>query len=1534
MQNAPQSNGGSRETSGRHSFRRRTGWTSNPAPWATIQVVLAAALLGGSIGYGQDFFPVQPNNGRTLPTDRELTFALYDATQLLDTERSLEALEALQVLWDHPSDTFLQGGEPLRERLHEVFHGLSRDNLDAYNRRYDGEAARLLEEYAGDGEIAGLELAVRRYYFTSHGLVACQTLAGALIDQGDLIGGARYLEYAAEHPLSLTSRDLLTQAARCWLVVGETERANQIAQQIGLEDVASLAGGTRWVPHPESTDWHSFRQSPLTQSSRAAPVSPLGEVAWTSPTIEHDVIFFPGRTEEVQQILAGFVRRVLSETERELVPVLQPVAVGKLVIFNSYSNTWAVDAETGELMWLSIDVDKSFGQLFVGSDYEPDRPDFLPLAELFFGQQCWRDRTKGTLSTDGERVFVIRDGGMVAGDPLHANNTVNNRHAWMPGDFNRLMAFTADEGELLWGAGGERDGVLAPFSPESQLVEAGKLEGLFFLGPPLPFDGRLYCLAEDRGEVGLYVLDAASGSPLWTLPIAQPYQGVSYDHDRRWAGLTPVLSGQILVCPTGDGTLIGVDIVSRAIQWVAEYSSPSPAYPSDANPWRFAGQGPPSLSLDRMLTRDRWLDSVPLIDGRHVLFTPFDDKELYCFDLVDGTILWVRPRGQSWFIGGVHEGKALLVGQDGIHAVDVATGEDAWDAPVLLPAPAGRGVQSAGTFHLPLSTDEIVSVDIATGRILARSPLSEEGVAGNMIALGDRLIMVTPLELVGLSSLIEVEDRIAAELASDPESISAMRMRGELRLHQNQPEQGMLDLAMPVAEGDPLARNLLAHQIAEGLRTDFEAYRDRASEVVDLIDDPNHMREFSKVYVAALESHGESVVAFEQLLDLAGQPQPEVEELLPDGRRVRADRWLTAWLSRIYREADEDDRPLLDARLAEMIAVTDSPRMLRDIAPLLADASIRNQVISRAGDFADPSDALIRERLLLEALQIAQMADDGDASAAAKVQLLNLYADLRNPDGLTWIDEQLGPLAGTESPQSISVGDALAAVRADPEVEQLLGRTVWPAGEMVIKEQPDNNSPTAFVPIPVIGHAHGPLDGWTFLLEPNLRNLYAKDAKGVLRWAVPSSLSGGNAAQSARYVEIRGSHVLCVFADRLLLIDALSQPEGRVITSESLIPEDQGAGGRATLVRGQTAFRFRGPLAFDQNNLAAGNVGPMTSHTVCFQQGDQLIGLDPMTGERVWQRGELPAGCELIGDEEYLLVKPMQPQDSDFFVFRMQDGESLGTWPMPDLGSLAEPEELVDWGRCWLTEKEVLGDGFRLAMHDFIEERDRWSVNLPENSHWTTIDGTDIVTLTPDGTLTVIDHLTGETLHSLNVSLADEWEKFSLRRHSEGWLLLGQRRRQGSTRLSPPGLLGNEVNGEVALIDPEFREVVWVTDVKLQVYPSWQPIDWPMLVFACRRNGPRLMGDGNLSTSDYFAMQVLDVRTGDLLYETEVGVPQIQPVWDADPDEARITIRFHTLLIEATFPSETSGEQGAGEEVESTDAPPQQPHEPSDAPPQ
>ncbi len=1481
--------------------------------------------------YGQNAFPTPAISGRSLPSDREWAFTLHEAEQLLETERSLDAIEVLQSLWDLSSDTFLPTGESLRERLHLVFQNMSPENFEAYNRRYDSEASRLFEQAIRDDAHAKLEEVIRRFYFTRHGLLASHAMAIALVDRGDLIGGARYLELAAEHPSARNPSTLLSLAAQCWHAVGETERAAEIIEQLNVAvPQAAWSEGTIWTPHPEASEWMAFRQSPLTHSSNSAPVSPLGELAWESTTIEFDVLVgFPGRDEEVQQLLAGFVRRMASNDERQMLPVLQPVAVGDVVILNSYCNTWAIEAATGELRWSTSIEDVSFGMLFLGKEFEEQAQAYQPLAEYYFGQRAWRDLTKGMLSTDGTRVFAISNGGMVAGNPSQVGVVVNNSNSLLPCDFNVLLAFAADEGELLWQAGGNRGVNPQTYASEDELVEAGKLTGLYFLGSPLPADGRLYCLAEDRGEVGLYVLDAASGAPLWSLPLAQPYNGVSYDYDRRWAGLTPVLAGQLLVCPTGDGTLIGIDVISRSIQWVVEYQAPQTVAAIDPLlARRMAVQGASSVSLDRLLSHDRWLDSVPLVDGRRVLYTPFDAKELYCFDLVDGTISWVRPRGQSWFLGGVFDNNVLVVGQDGVHAVDISTGDDAWEAPVVLPPPAGRGVQSGRLYHLPLSTREIVTVDIPSGRVLARSPLPDNIAAGNLLALKDRLVMITPEVIVGFSSLSEMESEIERQLAADPQAIAALRMRGELRLHQDQAELGMADLQIPVDQGDQQARNLLAHLIAEGIRSDFEAYRERASEVSKLITDPVQLREFTKTYVAALESHGEFSAAFEQLLRLVGEQPLDREELLSDGRRVRSDRWLTAWLARVHGQAMDLQQEELNSRLVELIATCESPRMLRDLSLILPSSDFDRRIIEQMSEFDPQEDPLLRERVLLDAIRNGEESSDQSLVTSASIQLLELYRQTQNADGVTWMVETLTALAESGDQPDSSAAEALARLRSDPDGAALIQNNDWPEGRLTIDEGSGTGSTNVLVPLPILGSTAGPLDGWTFLLEPNLRNVYAKDARGALRWSVPSSLVGGNASQAARYVEVHGSHVLCVFGDRLLLIDAFAQPEGRVIGSEQLILDSQGANGRATVNRSSTAFRFRGPQAIDPFNQFVGNVGPMTAQTLCFQLGPDLIGLDPDTGRRVWQQGELPPGCEFIGDDEYLLAKP--PHADEFLLFSMSDGRALGTRPLPENFDdiHAEPETLVDWGRCWLTASEVEEGELRLAMYDFVEQRDRWAITLPADSLWSTVDGTDIATLTPEGTLTIHDDNTGEVVHAIQLEHGRDWMQFSLRRHSEGWILLGNRRLSSEgessrrpTRVYPPGHFGSEVNGEVILIDRPFRQVLWTTDMPLQVLPNWQPTQWPILAFGCRRSGPRLQGD-NFGVSDYYAIQVLDARTGERLYEDEIASPQIQPVWDA-PDEHRLELRFGTKLIEVSPQTTEPTAEGDAANESAPPAPPQ-----------
>jgi hypothetical protein len=81
-----------------------------------------------------------------------------------------------------------------------------------------------------------------------------------------------------------------------------------------------------------------------------------------------------------------------------------------------------------------------------------------------------------------------------------------------------------------------------------------------FLGAPLPAGDAIYVLAEEKGEIRLDVLEAATGRVAWSQPLAEVDEDRSIDsrdsNSRRLAGLSPALAEGVLVCPTGAGAVV------------------------------------------------------------------------------------------------------------------------------------------------------------------------------------------------------------------------------------------------------------------------------------------------------------------------------------------------------------------------------------------------------------------------------------------------------------------------------------------------------------------------------------------------------------------------------------------------------------------------------------------------------------------------------------------------------------------------------------------------------------------------------------------------------------------------------------------------------------------------------------------------------------------------------------------------------------------------------------------------------------------
>ena len=179
-----------------------------------------------------------------------------------------------------------------------------------------------------------------------------------------------------------------------------------------------------------------------------------------------------------------------------------------------------------------------------------------------YGQRIWDDATYGTLSSDGSLVFVIEELPLGVGGPNGGfgmfgggRNDPSNRSIT-----NKLAAYDIHtEGKVQWELGGQ---------------ESLRQSDAFFLGPPLPLRGQLYVMAEVKDEMRLLALDGATGNLLWSQQLAMVEANITQDPIRRLAGVSPSYSDGILICPTGSGCVVAVDLATRSLLWGYIYSHP------------------------------------------------------------------------------------------------------------------------------------------------------------------------------------------------------------------------------------------------------------------------------------------------------------------------------------------------------------------------------------------------------------------------------------------------------------------------------------------------------------------------------------------------------------------------------------------------------------------------------------------------------------------------------------------------------------------------------------------------------------------------------------------------------------------------------------------------------------------------------------------------------------------------------------------------------------------------------------------------
>ncbi len=817
-----------------------------------------------------------------LRPDRELLKKLSESRKLVAEGRYGEAVRNLDAILEGPEDYFIEPDKNsgrsrgMKAEAQRLIGQMPREGRELYELQYGARARQMLKDALESSDASGLARGLaavsRQFFHTRSGYEATFLLGLNHFDHGRAMLGALTLQRLAEagQPMEKFEPTLSLTMASCWLQAGVHDKARQVLVALrerhptlrvgvagretpifandaeALDWLVSLIGKQPTTVAGEMDCWLMFRGDAARNASMLGS-APLLNMRWRVLATDD-----PQEEKRLEQRL-----KTNAEYGGPTIPAFHPLAVGDVLLMRTTENLLAVDIVTGKLLW-EVPVDEA--------DDRPSGIDLVARQQFQLREQMMSaggnqritgDVTYGTLSSDGHCVFSVDDvgwdsaglasttaggraifvgGGMVGARGriiLLNGNGMNNGE--QPSLYNVLAAHNIRTGKLKWQIGGAPGPHALP------------LAGTFFLGPPLPLHSQLFVLAEnekDKGVIQLLALDAtADGKVFWSQSLVTSEEELVQDAPRRTAGASPSYADGVLVCPTASGAVVGVELATRTLLWGYCFSD------EGNNGRRNVGMFPVMMNRVSEPSATHWLDdSVAICDGR-VLTTPDESEWLYCLGLVDGELLWKCPRKDDLYVACVDREKVVLVGRHSVRAMRLADGKPAWDGRVLsLPggsSPSGRGFLTGDRYFLPLTSAEVVGIDLTAGKIVQTAKSRKGTVPGNLVCFKGNVISQGLDGVNAYYQLDTVSADVQRRLAANANDAEALSLQGEILLDKGKRSEAIASFVRADRlAADPRTRELLRDAILGGLRSDFAAYRNQASRYERLVDDSSQRRGF------------------------------------------------------------------------------------------------------------------------------------------------------------------------------------------------------------------------------------------------------------------------------------------------------------------------------------------------------------------------------------------------------------------------------------------------------------------------------------------------------------------------------------------------------------------------------------------------------------------------------------------------------------------------------------------------------------------
>ena len=601
-----------------------------------------------------------------------------------------------------------------RRLAHERLARLPASLLQAYRKRVDAPAKKLLQQGQTQRDPAPLRKLVDDMFCSSHGEEALDLLGDLAFERGQFAEAhhwwslliepdapqtpAHHLHFPAAtiDPALVRAKQILTRIFR-----GQTAEASQelkafrashghargtLAGRAGvLADI--LADVLRRVrPHRDDSSWTTFGGD-VTRQHVLAETLPMR--LWADgPTWRQRL---PAEESTVALPRIGHRRQ----------PAFHPIIVEDQLLLGDSRSVRSHHLQTGKLLW---QYDLQGARLA-----EADPAELKHAAEL---------SPSYTLSACDDRLFV-RLGKQVLRQAEKGDKGLDSYLVCL---------------DLHHPCQGERE--LWHYAVHSPWV---------FEGAPLAVQDRVFIAQTKvdgpRTQTAIACFDARSGRRRWLEPVCDATEIESSETPRARHHLLTLAGGQLVYC-SHSGAIVAVDPWSGRRLWGL-------AYPSRG---RYLADG--SLSPR---------DLAPcVVHGERLYVAPLDSDHLFCLDPASGAILWERPVEVVHLLG-VAGNRLVFTTPAGLMAVNARTGSDTggWQQPAVGKLPGlGRGLLMSDSILWP--TQDVLlplrlvsmkdgSQETADGQLHDPTQLRSL-VPGNMIYANGCLVVAGTEELVVYSA--------------------------------------------------------------------------------------------------------------------------------------------------------------------------------------------------------------------------------------------------------------------------------------------------------------------------------------------------------------------------------------------------------------------------------------------------------------------------------------------------------------------------------------------------------------------------------------------------------------------------------------------------------------------------------------------------------------------------------------------------------------------------------------------------------------